>query len=83
MALCIRDENYRVSTNWSQACFGLSGSLIASGSLNGDVYIWNALDGTVNKVLKSHQNYVSALTWSKNGHYILSADRSGKIVFWE
>jgi WD40 repeat protein len=47
-------EGYKTPSNYSSACFGPQGRLVAAGSLDGGVYLWNTQTGKLDRVLKDH-----------------------------
>lgn len=59
------------------------GTLLATGSANGIVHIWNASTGTAVHTLAGHQNRVSDLAWNPIGDKLLSAGHDGNVVLWD
>ena len=48
------------------------GTLIASGSSDMLVYVWEATSGTIKHTYKGHQSFVGTLCWSPDGSKIAS-----------
>ncbi|KAJ3327653.1 hypothetical protein HDU76_011377 [Blyttiomyces sp. JEL0837] len=48
-------ETFRVGMNWSKSCFSPDGNYVASGSLDGSLFIWNVESQAIEKVIKEHK----------------------------
>ncbi|KAJ4436989.1 hypothetical protein ANN_17121 [Periplaneta americana] len=47
-------EGFKVGCDWSRAAFSPDGQYISVGSLNGGVFVWNAITQKLETVLKEH-----------------------------
>ena len=59
------------------------GSLIASGSEDATVRIWDSSDGSLVRELIGHMEIVNDLSFSPDGTILASASNDGSIRFWE
>ena len=76
-------DSYRSGVGWAQACFSADGKFVAAPAQDGSVYIWNALTGKQETVLRSaHSSVVFACDWHPEGKQIVSCDKSASIVLW-
>jgi WD40 repeat protein len=70
-----------ISLDWSP-----EGSRIASGYLNGDIIIWNAISGerlfTIREYV-SHRSDANGLDWSPDGKFLATAHQDGITRVWE
>jgi len=57
-------------------------SLIASGSFDGSVQIWSAMDGEHVQEYRGHQGPVYAVAWSPDGTRLISAGEETRAVVW-
>lgn len=67
-----------------------SSSLLASGSSDGSVRLWNAALVGANKesamclgVLDRHEDSITCVTWSPQGGHIAVGDAAGNVTVWE
>jgi WD40 repeat protein len=58
------------------------GNLLASGSLDKTIKIWNFEKGKVVKTLTGHDKKVNSVIFSKNGSYITSGSEDKKVKHW-
>lgn len=58
------------------------GDLVASGSWDKDVRIWNVLSGRCDFILKGHAHAVSALAFSGNSQHIISGSHDESLKVW-
>lgn len=74
---------FKTACNWAKSCYSSDGAYIASGSADGNVYVWK--DGLLASVLSKHGSSVVGVAWSKeeNSHLFSVADREKSIVEWE
>ncbi len=63
--------------------FSPDGTLIATGSSNGNVQLWDSRSGASLAVLRGHVAPVLRLEFSANGATILSQDESGVVILWQ
>ncbi|KAL9568837.1 hypothetical protein ACKAV7_007054 [Fusarium commune] len=70
-------------TNWvSSVVFSNDGTLIASGSHDKTVKIWNIATGKEEQTLKGHTNSVSSVVFSNNGKLIASGSYDNTVKIW-
>jgi WD40 repeat protein/serine/threonine protein kinase len=63
--------------------FSPGGHLLASGSWNGDVLLWNSQTGERLYVLSRHRHPVSALAFSPDGRRLVSACFDRRLMVWD
>jgi len=80
-----RADEYRNGLNWTRACFSPDGHYIAAGSQDGSIFIWNALNNKLERMLSDvHSSPVSCCSWSPSGAQFASAgDRDKLVVLWD
>ena len=62
--------------------FHPSGDVLASGSADGWVYLWNVKSGKWIKTLRGHSDYVHSVSFSPSGDIIASGSDDGTIKLW-
>ncbi|BGP45796.1 pre-mRNA cleavage and polyadenylation factor (CPF) complex subunit [Rhodotorula kratochvilovae] len=56
---------------------------ILTGSTSGEFTLWNGLTFNFETILQAHDSAVRALSWSHSGQWLLSADNSGVIKYFQ
>ncbi|XP_059053618.1 autophagy-related protein 16-1 isoform X2 [Achroia grisella] len=75
-------ESFKVGCDWSRAAFGPGGRLVAVGSADGAVYVWNTHTGRVESILKDHSLAVTAVSWHPQSGLLASVDRGKRALIW-
>lgn len=64
--------------------FNRKGSLLAVGCNDGRIVIWDFLTRGVAKSIIAHVNHpVCSISWSRNGHKLVSASLDNSIAVWQ
>jgi WD40 repeat protein len=63
--------------------FRFDGKLIATGSQDTSIRLWDAANGNEIAILRGHTGYVDAVAFSPNGRNILSWARDGQLILWD
>lgn len=63
--------------NWSP-----DDSMLASGSLDNTVHIWNMRNGLCATVLRAHLSLVKGVTWDPIGTFIASQSDDKTVIIW-
>ncbi|KAG7035941.1 Protein HIRA [Cucurbita argyrosperma subsp. argyrosperma] len=66
-----------VDLNWSP-----DDSLLASGSLDNTVHIWNMSNGICTAVLRGHSSLVKGVAWDPIGSFIASQSDDKTVIIW-
>ncbi|KAF2614503.1 hypothetical protein F2Q70_00011597 [Brassica cretica] len=66
-----------VDINWSP-----DDSMLASGSLDNTVHIWNMRTGICTTVLRGHLSLVKGVTWDPIGSFIASQSDDKTVIIW-
>lgn len=59
------------------------GRRLITGSTSGEFTIWNGLTFNFETIMQAHDVSVRTMTWSHNDTYLISADHSGVIKYWQ
>lgn len=64
--------------------FNRKGSLLAVGCNDGRIVIWDFLTRGIAKIISAHSNHpVCSVSWSRNGHKLVSASLDNSIAIWQ
>ena len=63
--------------------FSPDGSLLASGSLDSTVRLWNISSGTERRVLKGHSQSVRSVAFSRDGTTLASGSNDATVYLWD
>lgn len=63
--------------------FSPDGKLLAAGSVNGEVWLWQVAEKKQWKILEGHKNQVSTLLFSKDGSLLLTGSIDGAVLVWQ
>ncbi|XP_049849276.1 protein tipD-like [Schistocerca gregaria] len=76
-------DQYKTGVSWAKACCSPDGNYVASGSANGNIFVWHTKTEKLHSILKKHENAVTCVSWNpKDMSSIVSCDRSGVIHVW-
>jgi WD40 repeat protein len=78
---CLNTLRGHLSRVWTIA-FSPDGHMLASGSEDQTIRLWNARDGTCLTVLQGHTSGVTSVSFSPNGQILASASEDASIRLW-
>jgi WD40 repeat protein len=78
---CLNTLQGHLSRVWTIA-FSPDGQMLASGSEDQTIRLWNARDGTCLTVLQGHTGGVTSVNFSPNGQILASASDNSSIRLW-
>jgi WD40 repeat protein len=78
---CLKTLRGHLNRVWTIA-FSPDGQLLASGSDDQTIRLWNAHDGTCLTVLQGHTGGVTSVSFSPNGQLLASASDNSSIRLW-
>ena len=61
---------------------GQNGELVAGGTFNGDLVIWNRATGKQLVCVKAHFDQVCGLAWQPGGDILASSSQDGRVRLW-
>lgn len=65
------------------AAFNRRGYVLAVGSNDGRVFIWDIMTRTIAKVISAHGSIVTALSWSRNGKLLATSSTDCYVCIWD
>src|SRR5262249_2262699 len=65
------------------AVFSPDGKLLATGSRDGRVKVWDVATGQERRTLTGHSHAVKSVAWSPDGRRFASASNDGTVRLWE
>ena len=63
--------------------FSPDGKLLAAGSVNGEVWLWQVAEKKQRQILEGHKNQVSTLLFSKDGSLLVTGSIDGAVLIWQ
>lgn len=84
-------QNYPEEFDGSLDCISLAvtcafnkyGTLLAVGCNDGRVVVWDFLTRGIAKIISAHVHPVCSLSWTRNGHKLLSASTDNNVCIWD
>ncbi|KAH8295629.1 hypothetical protein KR018_000555, partial [Drosophila ironensis] len=84
-------QNYPEEFDGSLDCISLAvtcafnkyGTLLAVGCNDGRIVIWDFLTRGIAKIISAHVHPVCSLSWTRNGHKLLSASTDNNVCIWD
>mmetsp|Transcript_26846 Transcript_26846/g.62758 ORF Transcript_26846/g.62758 Transcript_26846/m.62758 type:complete len:575 (-) Transcript_26846:426-2150(-) len=76
-------KDFHTSYSWSASVFSPDGAFVTAGSSsNGFIFVWNAENGKLLRVLKEGHDSagVCGISWGREG--LQSVDKKGKLILW-
>lgn len=82
----VHDPGFRILTNHASSSFSPDGIHVAAGSGDsGDILVWNAASGELEKRLSAHSCGAVGLAWGmggSNGQQVATIDKAGVLILW-
>ncbi len=74
----------RAPTYWVRsAAFAADQAVLAAGSADGKLYIWDLHRNDLITTLSGHTSYIWKVAFSSQANSLISGSEDGKVVFWE
>lgn len=67
----------------AQCRFSLNGKLLASGSIDKTVRLWDPLQASLLHVIEGHSRYVTSCAFSSDGHYLATGSNDKTVMVWK
>ncbi|XP_077398218.1 ATG16 autophagy related 16-like 2 [Festucalex cinctus] len=78
-----RAEGFKCASDSTKVAISPDACLVAAGSADGAVYVWNVSAGNLEtRLADKHSASISAVCWSSSGEYTASVDKRGRAVLW-
>ncbi|XP_077422190.1 ATG16 autophagy related 16-like 2 [Vanacampus margaritifer] len=78
-----RADGFKCASDSTKVAISPDACLVAAGSADGAVYVWNVSAGNLEtRLADKHSASVSAVCWSSSGEYAASVDKRGRAVLW-
>jgi len=77
-----RTEGFKVTCDYTRACFSPDSQYVLCGGHDGALYVWNTKTNQLEKVLKEHKSSVIATSWHPNGTCLISCDKNKQVILW-
>jgi autophagy-related protein 16 len=74
------DERFKTGEGFCRVCFSCDDQFKSCGSSDGSFFIWDVNTAKVEKVLKGHNNKVTATSWSPDGKRMVSIEHKNRRV---
>lgn len=88
LAHCMATKFCRTSIN-KQRCpiycvtWTPEGRRLITGNHVGEFTLWNGTAFNFETILQAHDDAIQAMKWSHNGQWMITADQSGRIKYWQ
>ncbi|XP_014259788.1 retinoblastoma-binding protein 5 homolog [Cimex lectularius] len=63
--------------------FNKRGTLLAVGCNDGRIVVWDFLTRGIAKIIPAHMHPICSLSWSRDGHKLLSASTDNNVCIWD
>ena len=85
---CVTTKFVRASTNKVRCpiftvCWTPEGRRLLTGNSSGEFTLWNGLTFNFETITQAHEVPIRTMLWSRNENWMLSADQSGYIKYWQ
>jgi autophagy-related protein 16 len=82
----LKHNDFKVTINTNKAVFSPCGSYVASGSANGQVYVWHIISAhntPMENVLKGHKGVITDVAWSFDGSQVASSSVDKHVMLYQ
>ncbi|XP_053201319.1 pre-mRNA 3' end processing protein WDR33-like [Panonychus citri] len=85
---CVTTKFVRTSTNKMRCpifcvLWTPEGRRLVTGASSGEFTLWNGLTFNFETILQAHDSAVRAMVWSSNDMWMVTADQSGNVKYWQ
>ncbi|VEL40813.1 unnamed protein product [Protopolystoma xenopodis] len=85
---CVMSKPVRTSMNKIKCpiycvCWTPEGRRLITGAYSGEFTLWNGLTFNFETILQAHESQIRCMKWSHNEEWLLTADHSGFIKYWQ
>ena len=79
-------KNIRISREdmgqMTSLVFSPDGHTLATGSTNGQIYLWDVQTAELKDILTEHTEIISSLVFSPDGHILATENKDGTVLLW-
>lgn len=80
---CVRTATNKLKCPIFSTCWTPEGRRLVTGASSGEFTLWHGLTFSFETILQAHDSAVRTMIWSHNDLWMLTADHSGFVKYWQ